>query len=62
MRKLIISAITTAALFAIACETAANTLLSGSQVAFVTPSAHTLSVHASHDGAPRRPGHASLFM
>ena len=62
MRKLIISAITTAALIAIACESTANALRSGSQVAYAAPSPHTLSVHAGHDGVPTRPGHASLFM
>jgi hypothetical protein len=62
MRKLIISVITTAALISIACESASTALLSGSQVAATAPSVYTLPVHASHDGAPRRPGHASLFM
>jgi hypothetical protein len=62
MRKLVISAIATAALIAMACESASTALLSGSQVAATASSDHTLSVHASHDGAPRRSGHASLFI
>jgi hypothetical protein len=62
MRKLIISAIATAALVVIACESAANVLLSGPQFAFTAPTADTLSVHASHDGRPLRHGNAALFM
>ena len=61
MRKLIISAIASAALIAIACESAANAFLSGPQFASTAPSVN-LSVHASHDGSPLRHGHASLFM
>jgi hypothetical protein len=60
MRKLIISAIATAALIAIACETAASTLLSAPQFASTAPSV-SMSVHASHGGSPRH-GHATLFM
>ena len=62
MRKFIISAIATAALIAIACETTANTLLSAPKFVATAPSADTLSVHSSHDGSPRRPGHAAVFM
>jgi hypothetical protein len=59
MRKLIISAITTAALFALAGGSAANMLMH--EAASVASMPNPLSVHTGHDGHPHRPGHAPLF-
>ena len=59
MRKLIISVITTAALFAIAGASAADMLAGDVRSAASVP--NTLSIHMSHDGRPLRPGHAPLF-
>ena len=50
MRKLITTAITTAALITIAGGTAAYAVLVQSNCAAPTTSIHQLSVHASHDG------------
>jgi hypothetical protein len=61
MRKLIITAITTATLITIVWGTAAFAVLS--QAPFATPaaSAHNLSTHVGHDGRALRPGHVPLF-
>jgi hypothetical protein len=59
MRKLIISVITTAALFAIAGASAANMLMGGAHSIGTMP--NPASVHINHDGRPMRPGHAPLF-
>jgi hypothetical protein len=59
MRKLIISAITTAALFALAGGSAANMLMGDAQSVATAP--NPLAIHMGHDGRPLRPGHAPLF-
>jgi hypothetical protein len=61
MRKLVITALTTAALITIAGATSADAV-DPSHLAAPTAGVHTLSVHVSHDGRPLRPGHTPLFM
>jgi hypothetical protein len=62
MRKLITTAITTAALITIAGGTAAYAVLVQSNFAAPTTSIHQLSVHVSHDGRALRRAHTPLFM
>jgi hypothetical protein len=61
MRKLITTAVTTAALIAFVGGTAAYAVLDQLHFAAPTVSVHNLSTHVTHDGRSPRPGHAPLF-